>query len=379
MENKKEKKIGIISLNTHTFYHNYGAIMHSYAFQTFLNKNKIENEIIDYTPPMLEGWNLDAPWKSLLSKKFGIKKSFLKYFVLQIPYKIRKDKIDNFIKTKMILSNDKYTHSSLKNADLKYETMICESDVIWSNGFWDDAYFLAFENMKNSKKIAYSPSMADCNLSEDKLKKLPNLLDKLDYISGRESYECEILKKYTKKPVKHVCDPVFLLEQNDYNPIISPRLIKKPYLLLYLPADNNKYLRKCAYKYAKKHSLKVIEIDSRLNVKLTHKSIITAGIEEFLSLIKYADVCFTNSFHAVCFCIIFQREFYTFTRNTRGKIEDILKTLNLNERFIENNFEEKKAIDYTSVNLILEEWKKTCKEWIINAILDNNTADMEEN
>lgn len=374
----KNKKIGIISLNTHTFYHNYGAIMHSYAFQAFLNKNNIENEIIDYTPPRLEGWNLDSPWKSLLSKKFGISKSFFKYYLLQIPYKIRKEKIDNFIKTKMVLSNEKYTHSSLENADLKYQTIICESDVIWSNGFWDDAYFLAFENMKKLKKIAYSPSMADCNLSEDKLQKLPVFLNNLDYISGRESYECEFLRKYTKKPVKHVCDPVFLLEASDYDQIISQRLIKEPYLLLYLPADNNKYLRKCAYKYAKKHSLKVIEIDSKLRIKLTHKSIITAGIEEFLSLIKYSDVCFTNSFHAVCFSIIFQKEFYAFSRITRGKVEDILKTLELSERFIENNFNEKKKIDYAAINLVLEKWKNSCKEWIINAILENNVIDEEK-
>lgn len=361
------QSIAIISLNTHTYFHNYGAILHSYAFQRFLEKNVIDSIILDYIPPALEGWNLDAPWKSLLARR---DKHFCKYILLCYPYRIRKNKIDTFIKTKMKLTHKVYTKETLKREDLHYDTIICESDVIWSNGFWDESYFLALDNMQKMKKIAYSPSMADCNLSSEKVEKLSDYLGAIDYISGRESYECEFLRRFTNKPIAHVCDPVFLLNEEDYSEIVANRVIQEDYVLLYLPADNNKYLRKCAEEYAKRHSFKIIEIDSRLSIKITHKCIITAGIEEFLSLIKYSKACFTNSFHAVCFSIIFRKEFYAFSRITRGKVEDVLSKLKLKERFIENDFTEKAPINYAQVINHLEIWKRESKEWILNAIAE---------
>ena len=358
-------KIGIISLNTHTYFNNYGAILHSFAFQHFLKKNQVESEILDYVPPRLENWNLSAPWKSLFRMK---SKLFFRFFFLQYPYLIRKKKIDSFVKTNMIMTGISYNHSSLEKAILPYKIMICESDVIWSNGFWDDAYFLALKNMVDIKKIAYSPSMADCKISEEKSEKLKGYLDKFDFISGRESYECDFLKMYTNKEVKHVCDPVFLLESDDYNAVTAKRMVAEDYLLLYLPVDNNKYLRECACQYAKKYSLKIVEVDSRLNIKLDHKCFITAGIEEFLSLIKHSSICFTNSFHAVSFSIIFEKEFYAFSRATKGKVEDVLNTIGLTDRFIEGTFIEKNKINYDVVKNRLGVWKQECQNWILNAI-----------
>lgn len=366
------RKIGIISLNTHTYFNNYGAILHSFAFYHFLKKEQIESEILDYVPPMLEHWNLSAPWKSLFRMK---SKRFVKYFLLQWPYRVRKKKIDSFIKTNMGMTEVSYNHSSLEKAELPYKIMICESDVIWSNGFWDDAYFLALRSMENVKKIAYSPSMADCKISKEKSEKLRGYLDNFDFISGRESYECEFLKNYTEKDVKHVCDPVFLLEQDDYNAIAADRMVADNYLLLYLPADNNKYLRDCARLYAKEHLLKIVEVDSRLNIKIDHKCFITAGVEEFLSLIKHCSVCFTNSFHAVCFSVIFEKEFYAFSRATKGKVEDVLNTIGLTDRFAGENFVEKNKIDYGVVRECLGTWRQECQNWILKAI---RTCDNEK-
>ena len=42
----------------------------------------------------------------------------------------------------MNLSNEIYNHQKLSEASLPYRIMICESDVIWSNGFFDDSYFM---------------------------------------------------------------------------------------------------------------------------------------------------------------------------------------------------------------------------------------------
>ena len=84
----------------------------------------------------------------------------------------------------------------------------------------------------------------------------------VDFISCRENYEKDILKKYTDKPVTHVQDPVMLLSYVDYEPIIADRLSDRKYILLYLPVNNNNKLGHYAASYAKKHGLDIIEIST---------------------------------------------------------------------------------------------------------------------
>ncbi len=43
-------KVGIISINKYSKHLNFGAALHSYAFQQYLDKQGIDNVIIDYLP-----------------------------------------------------------------------------------------------------------------------------------------------------------------------------------------------------------------------------------------------------------------------------------------------------------------------------------------
>ena len=177
------------------------------------------------------------------------------------------------------------------------------------------------------------------------------------------------LKKLTTKSITHVMDPVFLLTAEDYKSIIANRIMKEKYLLLYLPVNDNKKLRKQAKEYAKQNNLKILEITTKLIPRFGHKTLTSAGIEEFLSSIKYAEMIFTNSFHAICFSIIFEREFYAFTRKHNGKVEDICKTFGLEERFLsDNEINNIKKIDYSTVQKKVSYWRKKSQDWLIKSI-----------
>jgi len=89
--------------------------------------------------------------------------------------------------------------------------------------------------------------------------------------------------------------------------------------------------------YAKKRKLKVVELSRYPWEVFRHKTILDAGIEDFLSLIANAEVVFSNSFHAVCFSLLFEKEFYAFSRKTGRKIEDICNVVGLDNRFITSN------------------------------------------
>lgn len=367
-------RIGTISLNINAPDFNYGAILHSWAFQQYLLKlPKVEStEIIDYTMPVLEEQDLQHP---LLNSVLHFHpKTFIKLLPRIIKYHKRLKKFNEFINNHMQVSSVKYYQKTLDEAVLDYDTMICESDVIWSPGFcgghFDKAFFLDLKSARSMNRIAYAPSMANGDLNDSQKNEITELLKCLNHISARETYEVEVLKAYTNKPVQHVLDPVLLLNADDYKEIIAERLVTEEYLLLYLPVDDNLELRHAAYAFANKNNLKVVEICT--NLKVTNKSITTytsAGVEEFLSLIKYAKYVFTNSFHAICFSVLFNIQFYAFSRNFSGKVRDICQVFGLEDYYFEDDiFIERELIKYETVNKRLFELKMNSVEWLGKAL-----------
>lgn len=369
-------KIGTISLNINAPDFNYGAILHSWAFQQYLKKLDYVDytEIIDYTMPALEGQNLKHP----------ILESFLRLHPRKAIYHIRNyrmyasryAKFEKFIGKYICKTEKKYTQSTLDKAALDYDCVICESDVIWSPGFcgghFDKTFFLALDSMQKMKKIAYAPSMSNGDMNAEQENELRELLRYPDIISCRESYEKSILEKYTNKKVEHVLDPVMLLDSENYLEICAGRVVAEDYLLLYLPVGDNEKLRIHAQEYACKHRLKILEISTKLiNYNVNGiKCIGDAGVEEFISAIRYANVVFTNSFHAICFSILFKVQFYAFSRAYSGKVEDVCKTFGLEERyFADDNFVEKTGIDYEKVYVMYQGIRERSDNWLNNALL----------
>ena len=57
-------KVGIISINKYSKHLNFGAALHSYAFQQYLDKQGIDNVIIDYLPRFMKTYNMKYPFLS---------------------------------------------------------------------------------------------------------------------------------------------------------------------------------------------------------------------------------------------------------------------------------------------------------------------------
>ena len=93
--------------------------------------------------------------------------------------------------------------------------------------------------------------------------------------------------------------------------------------------------------YAKFHKLKIVE----LNCLPTKGGLIPdqneveriyrydVGPDEWLGYLKYAECVFTNSFHATCFSILFEKKFFVGTRHG-DKITNLLEKLGLAQRKI---------------------------------------------
>lgn len=372
-------KIGTLSININTDDLNHGAVLHSWAFQQYLqNAYGSEVEIIDYTTPNLYGKDLRNPIKTLIQQKKY--RSAMVSFVSLRSYRKRYEKFERFKREHMRMSDIKYSQDSLNKADLKYDVIICESDVIWTpnkrfGGDFDKSFFLALDSMKNKKRIAYAPSMGNLNFTQEETEKFKALIKNLNAVSCREKYASDYVLETCGIRAETVVDPVLLLKEEEYKGIEAERLIKEPYVLLYAPLEYNLNLIRFADKYAKANKLKVVELSRYTFDSVFHRTISDAGIEEFLSLIKHAELVLCNSFHGVCFSVIYKKEFYAFDRPSGRKYEEFCERLGLQDRFIktidENTVLNRTKINFEEVYKKLDEMVDISKKYIRKSVAED--------
>lgn len=364
-------RIATVSLNINTPDLNYGAMLHGWATQQVLKKWNIDTEIIDFIPRYIEGGNLKYP--ILTSIKNRRIKGTIKNALLFFSHKQRFDEFERFKQLHIIKTPVQYTESSLAEAKLDWDGIVCESDVVWSPnsmmGSFEKTFFMALPSMAHLKKVAYAVSMANATLSQSQIEQFSALIHHVDAVSCRETYATQFVQQYTSKQVADVLDPTLLLDRSEYEAITAPPLEKEKYVLIYFPLSYNKKLVQAAHRYAKQHHLKVVEISFYLWEKFRHKVYSAAGVEKWISLIKNAESIFTNSLHAVCFSVLFHKDFYAFDRPSGRKTQDLCNKLGLSERYFVNHaFEKKDPIDYDRVDSILEVKKKESLQWLKTAL-----------
>jgi hypothetical protein len=199
----------------------------------------------------------------------------------------------------------------------------------------------------------------------------------------REKSDVELLKDLCKQPIEWVLDPTLLLDAQQWKDVSSQRICKEKYIFCYFLGSENRP-RKLARDYAKKYNLKLITIPyltseypfSDFVKRKNEKRLYDVGVEDFLSLIKYAEVVFTDSFHAVVFSGIFKRQYFVFERaigvSMNSRIKSLVDVYETPERFCDieskeslDYLESLQSIDYSRNLLKLENMKEKSKKWLL--------------
>lgn len=364
-------KVGIISINKYAKHLNYGAALHSYAFQKYLDKHGIDNVIIDYFPRFMKGYSLKYPVISKQPKE-QIRRSLF-WLVSFFPNIKKYKKFQRFFEKHYRMTKCQYTEAILRNAQFDFDTIICESDVIWSphstQGF-DNGFFCNLPSFQGLNKISYAACIGYTNFSEKRQERFRELLKNFDAISVREIQGTEFTQQFTDQKVYNVLDPTLMLDAEDYEDIVIPPK-ETGYVLVYNCLKNNKKMLRDAKKTAKEKGLKVIEISVYYYNFYMNKVKTTIGIEEFLGYFKNADYVFTNAFHGVCFSLIYKKNFYTYARGTKdSRVTSILHLLELDSKFLQNDQElpALEDIDYEKVYRNLERERKSSSDFLFSAL-----------
>ena len=154
--------------------------------------------------------------------------------------------------------------------------------------------------------------------------RLNQYLSSFNTISLREAGICKWITENTHFPVRQDVDPTLLYDIGKWKTLLNnKRPTKDRYILMYFLLPEQKSY---AYKFAKQHGLRLIEVGK-----------VAYSPKEFLTYIKYADYILGGSFHIAVFSIIFEKKFSIIKKNNDFDIRssDLLDHLGLTSQFID--------------------------------------------
>jgi len=379
------KKIGL--LNFQHSNDNYGAVIQAAALTHIIKKYSANVEHINFIPEE------DAPPPLSLNER--IKRLLSKDLLNIINNKLLKILNNLFLNKKNIIGNTNTfedfrnnfiprTDRCYKNlqelSELKedYSAIIVGSDQVWRLTYttvFAKAYFLSFAS-KNTKRISYAASFGLNHWEEEKDSELSlsikKELDRFDAISVRESSGISICSDIFNVKATHVLDPTLLVDYQFYNNILLEQNSKNIDNIIFYKLDLNSEFIKFASEIAENYQCKLQNI---YHQKRAGKQFFT-DVPIWLSQIKNCKFVITDSFHCVCFAIVFKKQFICIVNKKRGmeRLRSLLSDLGLIDRlcfdYSQENAEQllNKKIDYVDINEKLNQLRDFSNAFLNDAL-----------
>lgn len=363
-----------MKINTITCHcpHNFGAVLQSYALQSYLERIGHDARIIDYRPNYLtKNQKLSYVGNKRIKSNPIL---YLLYLLLNLPTRIKR--IRNYKKFEnsylKLSPNTYYTYNELSKYPSDSDLYICGSDQIWNtdlpNGN-DESYYLSFVK-DDSKKASYAASMSIATIDDNIKVFLSERIKDFAHVSVREDTAKAILEPIINKKITHVLDPVFLLSDLNWKEMsdVSDIVINEKYILLYIMGDNNMQILEIAKQIATQRNIKIYLITNSIKSNSgVDRCFRGESPNTFLKLISNAQFVITNSFHGTAFSIIFNKQFIScHISKTNSRIKSLLQLLDLKSRYMGNEDVNipNQDVDYDNVNILLKKEIEISKQYI---------------
>lgn len=326
---------------TTCYVNNFGACLQAYALQTTIEKMGFVCEIIPYTPQKSLKKYI-YPLRLAITLRNRIKALYDDEYKFD---NLRSPGFQDFRRKYLKFGAGRYIKEKTLYSDPPlYDYYVTGSDQIWNPLLYGNknnrVYFLDFAP-KDKKRIAYAPSIGVDRIPPTCEKEMGELIDAFSAVSVREVTGKSIVEKVSHKPCRVVLDPTLLLNATEWSEVASKRIIDKPYVFCYL-FGNGEYIGEFVNEVKMQLDMEVVVVPFTAREYRSEYTILKKiGPADFLSLIKYAKLVVTDSFHATAFSINFNTPFYTLFRNTKSdannmnsRITNILGMLELENRLI---------------------------------------------
>lgn len=309
-------KIGIVTMYNNNF--NYGGNLQAYALCRLCNEMGYEAYQIDYRNSSIIRFTLSSAKQFVLSlgeknKNIENRKRIIKSFNRTIPH------------------SKVYYKNTIQKANKEYDCFIAGSDQIWNPKWINQAFSLSFcDNTKYKFSYAASIGRTEINSAEKNI--FLQFLKNYDGVSVREKNSVSLLADLSPVQPQWVLDPTFLLSKEDWDSVCDNSLLRNKYIFCYFLRDDIG-IRNIAEEYAKYYNLKIVTLPFLSNTYrmcddgFGDYQFFEVSPYDFVSLIKNSECVFTDSFHAVAFSCIYQKQFYVINDSKMGAMGDRINTL----------------------------------------------------
>ncbi|MBR6722669.1 Coenzyme F420 hydrogenase/dehydrogenase, beta subunit C-terminal domain [bacterium] len=330
---------------------NYGAVLTAYALQQFIDE-------------------------------FGFKSKFLNTGEHKRYENYETSTFGDFAHEFLNISKS-YKFKQAKKLSQKVKGVILGSDQVLRpdalTGSALNKYLLNFVD-NNTKKIALSASFGlDLDeFKQDKARKsVQQEMDKayksFDYLSCREVSGVDIFKDVFGLNADFILDPVFLVDKSAYDRILNLSDVAFDGIVSYVLDKNSKYDE--VYNYlCEKLNTSIVKMDAKKG---------DISVSNWLKYIKDCKLLITDSFHGVCFALIFNKPFICLKNKKRGqtRFDSFIETFEIKDNFVSSldeiySLDLDNNINYGEFNRKLDEEVSRCKV-ILKEVLCNNYSNNE--
>lgn len=267
----------------------------------------------------------------------------------------------------------------------KYDAIIVGSDQLWTPAGLQSRFYNLLFVPDNIKKVSFATSFGVTEVPQNQIKLTKQYLDRIEYLSVRETAGANIIKKLTGRDATVALDPTLLFNDDEWLDIFPFReQCSKPYIFAYFLGTVVEY-RTVVEEFASKNGLKIItcpHMDEyvKLDNSFGDEQRFNVDPVDFLNLIRGAEYICTDSFHGSVFSILNHKKFVTFNRYTdvirkskNSRIDSLFGLLGIEARHY-TDISKKLAdyllpeIDYESVDKVLQSLRKKTFAFLNNAL-----------
>lgn len=310
-----------------------------------------------------------ALYQSILDFFGGrIKPILIKTMFYPDPEKCERGRHYKFIKRCCEMTEKNYLSANdFRELSSIFDMILLGSDQVFRVDWVPKEWYL--NDVEDSvKKIAVSASFGTKKLGagDALIENAQKGLRRFYKLSVREEEGIETFKRYffEAPDIQRIIDPVFWLDKRFYEKLLD----KSRYQL---KKNKNKNIFFCFLDQNQEiEGIKNKLLEKGYNIYEDEPAV---SAEDFLYLIKSVDYIITDSFHTMCFSIIFNKQFIGIYNQNRGssRIDELKSLFKLPDLFREvKNMElfDFPQIDYDQVNEIIFDEANKAKKWMRDII-----------
>lgn len=292
------------------------------------------------------------------------------------PWEAKQKRVSNFNVFSRLIPHGRYRLSAGVGFETVYRSSEPSRIVIGSDQVWNYRWISADELKlrlgmfaPSEALVTYAASIGLDDIEEAWRPIFKEGWSRIPHISVREDRAAELVKEISGRDAAIVLDPTLMLTCSQWEEVFTGFVPEDDrYVLTYFLGRPSEEQERVICAIAKKNNARIRRINDARDAETY-----VAGPAEFVELFSKAKYVFTDSYHACCFSILYNKPFKVFNRagfDGKASMNSRMKTL-FRLFDLDNLMGADEALtdyDWQRINSLLEQNRQKSRVWLGNAL-----------